>query len=68
MPEAVGTALDVALVSGGTGFSGGYTGLATAHNSAMYYPDLVDDTISEAVASDANRRIQPRRCCAINRS
>ncbi len=49
LSRAVGTALDVALVSGGTGFSGGYTGLATAHNSAMY--TLLVDAISEAVAA-----------------
>ncbi len=49
LSRAVGTALDVALVSGGTGFSGGYAGLATAHNSAVY--NLLVDAISEAVAS-----------------
>jgi hypothetical protein len=49
LSRAVGTALDVALVSGGTGFSGGYAGLATAHNSAVY--PLLVDAISEAVAA-----------------
>jgi hypothetical protein len=57
LARAVGTALDVALVSGGTGFSGGYAGLATAHNSAMY--TLLVDAISEAVAAMQTAGLNP---------
>jgi len=47
--RSVATALDVALVTGGTGFSGGYVGLATAYTS-LVYTGLVD-AISEGVST-----------------
>lgn len=47
--RSVGKALDVALVTGGTGFAGGFQTLATA-NVSLTYEALVD-AISEAVAT-----------------
>lgn len=47
--RSVGTALDVALVNGAAGFSGGFEGLATAYTS-LVYTSLVD-AISEGVAT-----------------
>jgi len=46
--RSVGTALDVALVSGATGFAGGFEGLATAYTS-LTYSSLVD-AVSEGVS------------------
>jgi len=48
LSRSVANALDVALTTGGTGFAGGYAGLATAYTSLVYTP-LVD-AISESVA------------------
>jgi HK97 family phage major capsid protein len=47
--RSVGTALDVALVNGATGFTGGLEGLATAYTSLVY--DAIPDAVSEAVAT-----------------
>lgn len=47
--RSVATALDVALVNGMTGFTGGFEGLATAYTS-LVYTSLVD-AISEGVAT-----------------
>lgn len=47
--RSVGTALDVALVSGATGFAGGYETLATAVTSLVY--TALVDAISEGVAT-----------------
>lgn len=47
--RSVGTALDVALVNGATGFTGGYEGLATAYTSLVY--ESLVDAISEGVAT-----------------
>lgn len=46
--RSVGQALDVALVDGGTGFTGGYAALATASTSTVY--ENLADAASEAVA------------------
>lgn len=55
--RSVGTAMDVALTTGGTGFSGGFAGLATAFNSATY--TRLADAISEAVAAMQTAGFQP---------
>lgn len=55
--RSVHAALDVALVSGGTGFVGGFETLATAHNSSTY-SSLVD-AISEGVAAMQTAGFQP---------
>jgi HK97 family phage major capsid protein len=47
--RSVDTALDALLVSGGTGFTGGFEALATAHTSTVY--DSLPDAVSEAVAA-----------------
>jgi len=47
--RSVGTALDTALVSGATGFAGGFEGLATAYTS-LVYTGMVD-AISEGVST-----------------
>jgi hypothetical protein len=47
--RSVGTALDVALTTGGTGFSGGFVGLATAYTSLVY--TALVDAVSEGVAT-----------------
>ena len=47
--RSVSTALDVALVSGATGFAGGFSTLATAYTS-LIYTHMVD-AISEGVAT-----------------
>ena len=49
LSRAVATALDVALTTGGTGFAGGYAGLATAYTSLVY--TALVDAISEGVAT-----------------
>ena len=49
LARSVNTALDVALTTGATGFTGGFAALATASTSATY-TSLVD-AISEAVAA-----------------
>ena len=48
LSRSVNSALDVALTTGGTGFAGGFTALATTHTSTAY-PALLD-AISEACA------------------
>ena len=55
--RSVGKALDVALTTGGTGFSGGFAGLATAHVSTNYM--ILADTISEAVATMQTAGFEP---------
>jgi Phage capsid family len=45
----VGKAVDVALVNGATGFTGGFEGLATAYTSLVF--TALVDAISEAVAT-----------------
>lgn len=47
--RSIDTALDVALCSGATGFSGGYEGLATAYTSLVY--TALPDAVSEGVAT-----------------
>ena len=47
--RSVNTALDVALTTGGTGFAGGFAGLATAYTSLVY--TALVDAISEGVAT-----------------
>lgn len=49
LARSVGTALDVALVNGATGFTGGYEGLATAYTSLVYTG--MADAVSEGVAT-----------------
>jgi hypothetical protein len=47
--RSVGTALDVLLTTGGTGFSGGFAGLATAYTSLVY--NKLVDAVSEGVST-----------------
>lgn len=47
--RSVNSALDVALTTGGTGFAGGFAGLATAYTSLVY--TALVDSISEGVAT-----------------
>lgn len=47
--RSVNSALDVALTTGGTGFAGGFAGLATAYTSLVY--TALVDAISEGVAT-----------------
>jgi len=47
--RSVNTALDVALVNGATGFTGGFEGLATAYTSLVY--TALVDAVSEGVAT-----------------
>jgi hypothetical protein len=49
LTRSVNTALDVALTTGGTGFTGGFTALASVSTSLVY--DTLVDAISEAVAT-----------------
>ena len=49
LTRSVNTALDVALTTGGTGFAGGFAGLATAYTSLVY--TALVDAISEGVAT-----------------
>ncbi|ABD70549.1 hypothetical protein Rfer_2837 [Rhodoferax ferrireducens T118] len=49
LSRSVGTALDVALVNGATGFAGGFESLATAYTSLVY--TALVDAISEGVAT-----------------
>ena len=57
LQRSVGTALDVILTTGGTNFSGGIAGLATAYTS-LVYTALVDAT-SEGVAAMQLAGFQP---------
>jgi hypothetical protein len=47
--RSVGTALDVLLTTGGTGFAGGFAGLATAYTSLVY--NKLVDAVSEGVST-----------------
>jgi len=49
LSRSVASALDVALTTGGTGFAGGYAGLATAYTSLLY--TAMVDAISEGAAT-----------------
>lgn len=49
LSRSVGTALDVALVNGATGFAGGFETLATAYTSLVY--TALVDAVSEGVAT-----------------
>jgi hypothetical protein len=49
LARSVNTALDVALTTGATGFTGGFAGLATAYTSLVY--TALVDAISEGVAT-----------------
>jgi len=49
LSRSVASALDVALTTGGTGFAGGFAGLATAYTSLVY--QTMADAISEGVAT-----------------
>ena len=49
LARSVGTALDVALCNGATGFAGGFEGLATAYTSLLY--QNMADAVSEGVAT-----------------
>lgn len=50
-------ALDALLVNGGSGFSGGFEGLATAYTSTVYTP--VPDAVSEGVATMVQAGFSP---------
>lgn len=49
LSRSVGTALDVALCTGATGFTGGFAGLATSYTSLVY--QMLVDAISEGMAT-----------------
>lgn len=58
LTEAVQRAIDAALISGGTGFSGGLQGLATASTSLVY--TRLADAVSEVQATMLEDGLMPR--------
>ena len=57
LARSVNMALDIALLSGATGFVGGFVSLATAYTSLFYRP--LADAISEGVASMQETGFEP---------
>jgi len=63
--RSVGTALDVALATGATGFAGGFVTLATAYTSLIY--TALVDAISEGVATMQTAGFNPDVVAVLNR-